>query len=516
MSTATRILKNTGILYLRMGVTVFISLYATRLVLLALGAKDFGIFNLVGGLIAMLGFLNASMAETTQRYISYSQGSGDKEQTNIIFNVSISLHLVIALFLVVFLEIMGYIFLNNVLNIDPDRLPAAKLVFQCMIASTFFTILSAPYDAVINARENSALFAVLGIIESLLKLGIALFVVNTDEDKLIIYSALTAAVAIALLIARVVYCSGKYEECKLNLITKHDRSIMKNMSGFAGWSFLGFSASMVTNYGQGVVFNIFFGTAINASQGIANQISGQLGAVAHTLLKALNPTITKSEGGGDRTLMLKAAMLGSKVSFFLLTLIYVSILIEMPFILSTWLSNVPPYTVVFCQLLLIRNLIEQLFIPVVTAISAVGNIRRYQISSALITLFPLAFTYWLFSMGYPPFALYIVFIIYSVIASANILYHAEKTCQLPRMKFLKEVIVPCLVLAVTALCLSSIPHFLMQEGFARLVSVAAFSITLICSLIWMIGLNANERSMARNLVAMIIQSAQTKFKFRLN
>jgi Na+-driven multidrug efflux pump len=498
MHTAKRIALNTGFLYGRMAVTVFISLYTTRLILVALGAGDFGIFNVVGGIILMLGFLNASMASATQRFMSFAQGKGDIHRLQQIFNVSVFLHILISLTLLIILEATGYFLFNHVLNISPDRLNAAKLIYQFMVVSTLFTVVSVPYDAAINARENMLLFALLGVLEAVLKLGIALFILHHTGDRLIIYGFLMAALSIFLFLIRAAYCQKKYIECKLAVKSNYDHSLMKEMTSFAGWSLMGSSTSMISNYGQGMVLNVFFGTVINAAQGIANQVSGQLGAFSATMLRALNPTIAKSEGAGNRDLMVRSALVGSKVSFFLLVLLILPAIVEMPYILHLWLKNVPPYTVLFCQLLLSRDMIEQLFLTLATSISAVGNIRKFQIVSSILTFFPLVVTYMLFHMGYPPYAMYIVFIVYSILFAANVLYFSNRLFNLSYTIFAKEVLLRCVASFGVSLMAASIPHAFMHEGFLRfIIDVATGILTFLVSFYY-IGFTKTERASIQN------------------
>lgn len=309
---------NTGILYARMSITMFISLYTTRLILNSLGASDFGIFNIVGGAIAMLGFLNVAMANATQRFMSYSEGAGDKDKQKSIFNVSVILHFLIALLVGIVLVIAGYFFFNGILNIPAERMHAARMVYYFMIVSTMLTVMTVPYDAVVNAHENMLYYAIVGIIESVLKLAVALVVVYTLADKLIIYGLLMAGISLLVMIIMRVYCHRKYMECEFAPKKYCNRPLMKEMTGFSGWNFMNSSITMITNYGQGVVINIFYGTIVNSAQGITNQISGQLGAFARSMLKALNPIIVKNEGAGNRSQMLYASVLGSKISFFLL------------------------------------------------------------------------------------------------------------------------------------------------------------------------------------------------------
>ena len=531
-----RVAKNTGILYARMAITVFISLYATRLTLTSLGVEDFGLYNLVGGIILMLGFLNASMSSATQRFMSFAQGERDLEKIKNIFNVSTLLHLCIGIAVVIVLEIAGYFFFNGLLNIEAPRLPIAKIVYQCMIVSSFFTVISVPYEAVITSHENMLFYAIQGILESILKLAIALYITygslklpvgfsyNKQQieisyevfDNLIVYSISMGLVSILMLVIRRIYCHINYNECEINFKKYYNKPLMKQISGFAGWYFLVSASSMIANYGQGLMLNIFFGTAINAAQGIASQISGQLGVFAANLLKALNPTIDKSEGAGDRKSMLKTAMIGSKVSFFLLIVLYIPMLLEMPFILKLWLKNVPEFTIIFCQLLLIRNLIEQLFIPINSAILAVGNIKTYQVKSALLFLLPLPFTYILFKFGYPPYVIYIVFSINSIMYAILELYYAKKHCQLSLTKFFSNVIVRCISAFTLVFITSLIPHFLIETNLLRLLSVILTCITSYLIIVFFIGFSYEERVEIKRLASLLLNKFRVKRSLHSN
>jgi O-antigen/teichoic acid export membrane protein len=505
MQAAHRVAKNTGILYARMAITVFISLYATRLVLAALGVADFGLFNVVGGIIAMLGFLNSSMAAATQRFMSFAQGEGDLEKVKRIFNMSIVLHAGIAVLMVLFLEIAGYFFLNEILNIAPDRLEVAKIIYHFMVVSTFFTVLSVPYEAVITSHENMLFYAILGILESVLKLAIALYLTYSAYDHLIAYGFLMAALSIFLLILRCIYCHRCYTECVLNFRKYYEKVLLKEIGSFAGWSLLGSASSMITNYGQGIVLNIFFGTLVNAAQGIAQQVSGQLSAFANTMLKALNPMISKSEGAGNRVLMLKASMSGSKISFFLLMFFYIPVLIEMPYIFKLWLKSVPDYAILFCRLGLIRNLIEQLFITLTSAIAAVGNIRKFQIYNSFLNFSPLLISYILFLFHFPVYALYVVFIIYSLIGGILILYFAKSECELSIPVFFKNVVLPSLFSFSIVFFLSFIPFFFNFSENLRLLLVIFISSTSFLFTLWFMGFNKEERLIIKPIIRSMLQ-----------
>jgi len=505
MHQAKRVAKNTGILYGRMLVTVFISLYTTRLVLNALGAADFGLFNLVAGLIAMLGFLNASMAGATQRFISYAQGANDLKNVKSIFNVSIVLHLIIVVLVIIFLEITGYIFFKSVLNILPARLETAKLIYQFMVISTFFAIISVPYEAVITSFENMTFYAFLGIFESVCKLAIAYFITFSSIDHLYLYGLLIAILSFFLYLIRIIYCHKNYECCVINFKKYFDIHSFKKMTNFASWSLLSSAGSILSNYGQGIIINLFFGTIVNAAQAVANQVSGQLSVLSTSVLKAINPVIGKSEGAGNRELLMKATILGSKVSFFLLMVVHIPFLIFMPLLLNIWLKNIPEYAIVFCRLLLIRNLIEQLFIPVVPSIYAQGNIKGYQIASSAIMFLPLIISYLFFKFGYPPQTLYVIYIFYSIFASIIILYFANKNLNLSIKSFLNNVVFRCIISFIIVFIAVLVPYSLIGDEIIRLVSSVVINVIVFLFVAYYVGLSVNEKEIFTKLFNSIFQ-----------
>jgi O-antigen/teichoic acid export membrane protein len=488
---------------------MFISLYATRLVLAALGISDFGIFNVVGGAIVMLTFLNNAMATATQRFMSFAQGEGDEDRQKSIFNVSVILHSIIGLILVFILEGAGYFLFNGILKIDVERLDVAKLIYHFLVISTFVNVISVPYDAVINAHENMLFVAVLGIIEASLKLSIALFVTYTGFDKLASYGFLMATLAIFLLLIQRFYCHKKYKEVQINIQKFYDKALFKEMTTFGGWSLLGSTAGLVSYYGQGIVINMFFGTIVNAAQGVANQISGQLGAFSGTMIKALNPVIAKSEGAGERDIMLQASISGSKFSYFLLAFFAIPVFIEMPFILNFWLKEVPEYTIMFCRLLLLINLIEQMFVTLPTSISATGDIKNYQIIVSILAIVPLIMSYFFFKLGYPPQTLYFIFIGHRIIrAFGPLLYFTKIKCGLSPTYFIKEVVLRCLAISLIVAFLSMLPLLVFDSGVMRLVIILTISsLSFLFSIKWF-GLSSKEGEQ----IELVIKRLVHKFK----
>ena len=475
-------------------VTMFISLYTTRLILNSLGASDFGIFNIVGGAISMLGFLNAAMASATQRFMSYSEGEGDKEKQKSIFNVSISLHLGIALLVGIILLITGYFFFNGILNIPGNRIFAAQTIYCSLIISTMFTIMTVPYDAVMNAHENMKYYAMIGVLESCLKLFVALACVYTTFDRLIVYGSLMACIPLITLTIMRLYCHKHYEECTISPRKYWQKGLMREMTSFAGWSFASNATNMIGNYGLGIVLNMFFKTTINAAQGIAGQITGQLIVFTNNMLKALNPVIYKSAGSQNYKLSQDLALTGCKFSFLITAFFTLPFIIETPYILKIWLKNTPDYAVIFTRLQIARTMIEQLTTPITVSVSATGKIRQLSIAKTLINLLPLPLIYLAFSYGAPPYTMYLISIlIWSFIGGYINLYFGKKQCSISIKRHLYEVVFPCISTAFIIIIIGHIFLSLQREGLQRVITTVLVTSSLFIILLITICLSKQEK-----------------------
>ncbi|WP_415843245.1 hypothetical protein [Zobellia roscoffensis] len=455
-----------------MGITIFISLYTTRLVLNALGASDFGIFNVVGGAIAMLGFLHAAMSSATQRFMSFYEGKGDKEKQKYIFNVSSVLHFGIAIGLVLVLLVAGYFFFNGILNIPPDRVFAAKVIYGSLILSTAFTVMSVPYEAVLNAHENMLYYSIVGIVESVLKLTVALIIVYYAGDKLVLYGILMAVIPFVIRTIMQVYCHKKYEECVIAPRTYFEKGLMKEMASFAGWNLVGMGSGLVGNYGSMIIVNHFFGTIINAALGVVNQLNGQLMAFSNNMLKALNPVVVKKQGEGNQNEMMYFSLIGSKLSFLIFAVFAIPVLIETSYILTLWLKNVPEWTMLFIQLALIKSLLEQLTVTLNTALAAIGDIKGLSLSNILANILPLPILYILFLYDFEPFWLYIVGITFMVgFGTGFKIYYSVKLCNLSISELFKIVILPCVVVCVLSFLGGSTYRLFLDKSLFRLLLV---------------------------------------------
>ena len=496
---ANRVLRNTCYLYARMGITMFISLYTTRLILNSLGASDFGIFNIVGGAIGMLGFLNAAMADATQRFMSYAEGEGNKNKKKSIFNVSFILHFILAVIVGIVLLIAGFFFFNGILNIPIEREFAAKVVYGSLIISTVFTVMTVPYNAVINAHENMKYYAAMGLIEVPLKLLVAIICMYTTNDRLIIYGILMACIPLIMLSTMRIYCHKHYEECIISPYTNWDKKLMKEMTSFAGWNLTSSVASILTMQGVSIILNSFWGVLANAAQGVANQLSGQIMVFSRTMLTALNPIIVKNEGANNREKMIEATLAGNKFSYLIMIFFAIPFCIEMPFILKIWLKEPPEYAVLFCRLILVRLSITQLTITFNTAIGATGKIKNSNFITSIIMILMLPLTCLLYYWGTPIYTIYIVLIFMVILLFTSSVYFMKKLCKLRIRLFVKNVLFPCFSVSFITLSTGLLPLWGFKESFFRFILVSGICVISFGVSFYTLGLNQKEKSLIQSL-----------------
>lgn len=502
MSVAERIIKNTGYLYIKMAITVFITLYTTRLLLEALGASDFGVFNIVGGAISMLGFLNSTLAHATQRFMSYAEGQGDLENKRKIFNVSVVLHVFIAALTVVLLLAVMYPLFNGILNIDEDRIFAAKIVYICLIFSTVLMIINVPYEAVMNSHENMLYYSIVGVLESLLRLGIAFFCVYTKSDKLIMYGILTACVPLITLSVMKIYCHKHYSECVLTPRKCWDKGLVKQIGSYFGWNFLTAMSSLVAGQGNNIVLNHFFGTLLNAAQGVAHQVNSSLSSFSSNMMKALNPVIVKNVGSGNHELMSKATLAGCKFSALLIMLFAIPLSLEIQYVLKIWLKEPPEWTSLFCILILVKTIIIQSAASASTAVYGQGDIKHYAIYKSTTNMLPLVITFLAFYFGGGPVWLYVPTIIIGALGGNYVIIHyAKEKCAIGYRDYIKKVVFPLLATGAVMLIFSLPSVLLLKESFGRLLlSCVSTTLGLLFSC-YLFALSQEERNKVKQLVS---------------
>lgn len=447
MSPNTLMLKNSGFLTLRMLLMLAVAFYTTRILLRELGVEDYGLYNVVGGLVAAFSSLRGLFASATQRFLNSEMGKNKVVELRKIFNMSLIIHIIICLIFITIAEGVGVWFLNNVLNIDPKNLTAANWVFQFSILAAVVTIMTIPFDAVIIAHQRMKVFAYISIIDGILKLAIVFLITQIQDNKLIFYSILVFLVSLIVRFTSSIYCRKNFKECKIEF--SWDTILFKNMGSFAGWNFLGNSAYILSNEGINIILNIFGGTTANASRAIAYQVRAATMRFISNIFVAVNPRVVMLAAQEKKEEFLKLIFTSSKISFFLLFSLTLPVLIFPVQLLEIWLDVIPEHTIAFVQLIMLFLLVRIFHSPLDLMFKATGQIKEYQIMDSIILLLNFPISYILLSQG---FALYWPFLIMIIIELLNlvcILFLAKKKMDFEILHYIKKVIIPSICVVLT-------------------------------------------------------------------
>lgn len=465
ITNTSRIAKNTLFLYFRMIVIMLVSLYTSRIVLNELGVDDYGVYMVVGGVVSMFAFLNTCMTSTTQRFLNYEMGaSGETAYKGLkrIFANSLSIHLVLAGIVLILAETVGLWFVNYRLVIPEKSLYAANIVYQTSILCFLFNIFRAPFNASMIAHERMRIFAVLSVAEAFLILGSALLLKVVRDDKLAAYGCMYLCVVGMIAAMYVAYCLRSFKECSLK--PGYDRRTFKEMFSFAGWNMFGSLAWVFRMQGVGILLNVFFGPVLNAAKGIADQVYNAVNSLTGNFMMALNPQITKSYASGECREMEVLVYRGLKFSGLLIWCIALPVMINVNLVLSVWLKEVPEFTPVFVQLMLVDCLVSCIFgVPLTSAISATGNIRSFRIWESVIYLAVFPAGYFAFKAGYAPESIMYLNILFNLFAGIMRYGFCIRLVGFKLMMFLRKVIVPLLlVFMVSSFASVLAKHYLVQ------------------------------------------------------
>ncbi|MBP5423567.1 MAG: holin [Paludibacteraceae bacterium] len=475
-----RIYKNTILLYFRMVLLMLISLYTSRVVLGILGVDDFGLYSVVGGVVVVLSFLNSSMSGATQRFLSYAigQGSGNISE---VFNTARVLHLFIAILFLFLSETLGLWFLNSYLNIPSGRLFAANVVYQFSILTFLITIISVPYNAAIVAYERMSAFAYISIIEASLKLFLVFMLKWIPFDKLIVYSILMTCISLVVRFIYSLYCRRHFEACSA-LSFHYNKSTMKEMVSFCGWTILGSLGSVSHTQGISVIINMFFGVAVNAAQGVANQVINAINNFVTKFMSALRPQIIKTYADNDLCSMHALVKKGCKIGICMVSFFSVPIFFETDFILNIWLEIVPDYTSIFIKIILLASICNAYSRPLEAAIAANGEIRNYQIIVTTLDWLHLPIAWIFFYFGSEPYyAMYVYLVLVNVIQICKI-YMVCRKIQMSIRSFLYDVIKPCfcmLIVSFSLVCV--IQHIIPRDTYGSIITMflAVFIVVIV-------------------------------------
>ena len=498
-----RIAKNTLLLYFRTLLIMAITLYTSRVILNALGVEDYGIYNVVGGVVAMFSLVSGSLSNAISRFITFELGRGDIKKLNTIFSTSVNIQIGISVIVLLLGVLIGGWFLNAKMNIPPDRMIAANWVLCCSLLMFCINLISLPYNACIIAHERMAAFAYVSILDATLRLLVCYLITVSPFDKLISYAVLLVIVALIIRIVYGIYCNRRFEECHYRPI--YDRSLLKQMGSFAGWQFLSNGCWLFNTQGVNILINMFFGVALNAARGVATQVDGAIQQFVNNFMTAVNPQITKDYAAGRIKEMFTLVCRGAKFSYFLLMLFAIPVMLETEYVLTLWLKTVPDHTVIFLRLTIIGSMLNMLGGTGLTACMATGNIKRYSIwiSSVGVLVFP--FTWIAFKCGLPVESTYIIFIIVYIGVNIVRLYIMKGLLHFPPMLFVREVIFKICIVTPFVLLPPYIPIYFMTESFGRLIVTTFVSLISSCLFIYAIGLSKEEQAAIIGKVKKFIQ-----------
>lgn len=394
------IARNTFMLYIRTLVTMGVTLYTSRIILKVLGIEDWGIYNIVGSIVVFFAFFNSAMSGGTQRFLTFELGRSDFKRLAEVFSVSIVTHAGIGLLVLILAETVGLWFVNSQLNISPERMNAANWVYQFSLLTFVVQVMMVPYNAAIIAHEKMSFYAYLSLMDVVLKLLLVWGIQYIAWDKLVLYAVFIFTVTVIVWGITYFYAVRRFSCCRYVFVK--DKAAYKQLMIFSGWNLVGCSADVGVQQGQNVLLNLFWGVAINAAMGIANQVSSALQRLVSNFQTAFNPQIVKLYAMGQREELTRLVFRASKYSFYLMLFLSVPVMLEMNWILSHWLKTVPEYTAVLCRLSIAAFLLETFSAPLAMIIAATGRIRKYQIVLSLILLLNLPVSYVFLKNGYQP------------------------------------------------------------------------------------------------------------------
>lgn len=486
-----RIAKNTLLLYIRMLFLMGISLYTSRVVLSALGVDDFGIYNVVGGVVAMFTMISGALSAAISRFITYELGTNNLDNLKKVFSSSVTVQIGLTIILIILAETIGLWFINHKIIIPEQRMVAANWVYQFSIFTFAINLISIPYNAAIIAHEKMSTFAYISIFEGISKLIIALTIIATPIDKLIFYAFSLMLISIIVRFIYGFYCKKNFKECIYHF--SYDRTFLKKIFAFAGWNMIGATSAVCRDQGGNIIINLFFGPAINAARGIAMQVNTAIQGFVWNFQMALNPQITKNYASGNYEQMYKLVFQGARFSFYILLLIALPVFINTNYILSIWLKEVPAHTVNFLRLIILFSLCESLSGTLITLMYATGNIKNYQIVVGGLQLLNLPLSYICLKLGSPSEVIFIIAIGISLLCMLARLIMLKLQAALSITFFLKQVLLNTSLVAFSAIILPYIFSAIIPTSFFNFILLCIISFISTVMAILFVGCVKNER-----------------------
>lgn len=494
-----RIAKNTGLLYVRMLVSMIVSLYTSRIVLRVLGVEDYGIYNAVGGIVGMMAFLNAALNTATQRYLSYEMGKNNQDGLNKVFSMSFWAFLLISVVGLVLAETVGLWFVTNKMVIPETRMSAALWVYQFSIVSFIINLITVPYNATIIAHERMSIYAYLSISDVILKLLLVYLLSTIDADKLWLYALMMMVVQVLVSTAYRIICRRLFQECKISF--QWDKKLFKGLFSFSGWMLAGTITNLFSTQGINILINLFFGPLMNAARGVAMQVYSAVNVFSVNFMTAVRPPIMKSYAQGAHDYMYKLTFSASRLGFYILLALEVPLIIYTEDVLYLWLGQVPAHSVLLCRLALFDLLITSAYNPIAYINQAGGDIKWYQlmISCSFALIFIL--TWVAYKLGLPVEMCFIIAIAIDILGLFARLWIMRAQMRFPVRSYLKQVMLPIVaVFALSYVSALGYRHFVEPQGIIVLLLSLAFCVAVTLTVVWLIGITRSERRLALDYV----------------
>ena len=501
-SNINKVAINTIIQYVELILNVLIGLVSVRLILNALGASDYGIYDLIGGIVALLGFITTTLSQTSMRFLSVSLGAGNNNEIRKTFSSCFWLHIYIGSALAVILSVVGLFLFNGALNIPADRTNTARIIYYVMTLNLFVSIATTPFTALLYSHEKFVYVSCIRIMDSVIKLLIAVVITYYAFDKLLLYGFLMAGITVIDTIFYISYTCIKYQD-EMSFVVVPPKS-MKAITGFAGWTVLDVMGTVASRQGFAILLNGFFGTVVNAVFALARQIEGHMYTISASVINTMKPQIMKSQGAGDSDRMFRLSMTAGKIGFTMMSFVAIPLMVMMPEVLTLWLKDVPEGTVLFTRLMVLACMFEQLTRGLVYANQAVGNIKWFSISISLIRILALPISWILFRCGAPAYTAIVVFLICETIGSLSRVFILSKITDFDARSFIQMVVVNVIPPFLISLTICILVHF-VTNGFWGLVVSIILTVIPYMMLVYIIGLNKGEREAVSAIIKTLLK-----------
>jgi O-antigen/teichoic acid export membrane protein len=486
-----RIAKNTMMLYIRMLFVMGVGLYTSRVVLNTLGVEDFGIYNVVGGIVGLFGFLSSTLSQGTQRFLTFHLGRNDFDNLEKTFSAALIMHIILAVIIFIIAETVGLWLLQYKINIPADRKNAAFWVYQFSIFASMVSIVQIPYNASIIAHERMNIYAYVSIVEIVLKLTVVYLLVVLDYDKLVSYAFFVFFVNLIIISIYRVYCKKQYKECRFRIIT--DKVLYKPMLMFSSWVVVSLSVFSLSTQGINLLLNMFFGPVINAARAISLQVNNAILSFVTNFQTAVNPSIVKLYATGNMEDLYTLIIQNIKFSFCMMWLLALPFFLKIDIVLKYWLINVPEHTGLFCRLALVQSLIACMQRPINMTVHAIGKLKQICIIVSMIYISVLPVSYFLLKTGIPFYVSYIIFIIAYFLDFLYQIFFLHKHIQFPIKRLIKQTFVPMISIVICSLPMGLLVNHYFKDSFVSLVLVAIVSVISVLVSVYFIALDRNMR-----------------------